>query len=357
MAMVTVGCWRRWAAFAAAPLLLLAAADAAAAGTASAAAPPNTCVSPAPTSHHPKPDVFYINLDRSTDRRRYMERQLAFYGYTNVQRIRAVTIKDVVVPQEVSRQQDCQTASNLTTAFVTRARMFNNRSSSSSSSPLTPPDYKIMVKTLCGRPKNTRRELIVTISHLHALRAAVNTRSSSPYALILEDDMNIGFDVDFHAMALAAPAGFGILQLVTSNDYDVKYLWERYLKVLHGATSLYLHLHLRLSPVHSPAPFALLHPPPPRAAQGEGAVVAAAGQARLLVRRGVPRQQNHAQTGHRPHRRAAGQRLARGQHHRGLRRDDPAGRAGNVHAGVLLPQGRPDLAAGVPATVRQGPSE
>jgi GR25 family glycosyltransferase involved in LPS biosynthesis len=156
------------------------------------------------------------------ERRQYMEKQLHYYGFTSVQRIRAVTIKDVVIPQEISRQQDCEIASNLTKSFVTSAKMFNNASAAN--------PYKIMVQALCGRPKNSRRELIVTISHLQALRAAVNSKSSSPYALILEDDMRLGFDIDFHALAAAAPQNFGILQLVTSNDYDVKFLYERYVK-------------------------------------------------------------------------------------------------------------------------------
>ena len=179
---------------------------------------------------NPRVDVFFINLDRSQDRRQYMEHQMKFYGYNQIHRIKAVTVKDVVVPQEVSRSQDCVSASNITTSFITHAAMFNPNTKKNNSIDTLNAPYKLMVKTLCGRPKNTRRELIVTISHLLALHTAVHMKSNSPYALILEYDMHIGFDIDFHALAESGPKGFGILQLVTSNDYDVRYLWDRYRK-------------------------------------------------------------------------------------------------------------------------------
>ena len=333
-----------------------------------------------------KIDVFYINLDRSIDRRKFMENQLKFYKLNHTNRIRAVTIRDVVIPHEISAQKDCLTASNLTIAYLTSSKLFNfgnsayygnsggpgisgvgtpgnsfekfrtffevsrsipstaatsatsagagsnstdpstpsvslissiastlssaattsiaatatattaaatisspSSSSSSSSSP-----YKIVITELCGRPKNSRRELIVTISHLIAIKTAINAVSSppkreniknikniknidtikavdsistpisshttattttkdtttttatkdttdttdstttttttadSPYALILEDDTQIAFETDFLALAESAPKGFGILQLVTSNDYDVKSLLKDY---------------------------------------------------------------------------------------------------------------------------------
>ena len=50
----------------------------------------------------------------------------------------------------------------------------------------------------------------------------------SNYALILEDDTNIAFDTDFLEMAEMAPKGFGVLQLVTSNDHDVRSLINDY---------------------------------------------------------------------------------------------------------------------------------
>ncbi len=40
--------------------------------------------------------------------------------------------------------------------------------------------------------------------------------------------MEFGFDVDYHALAQSAPEGFAILQLITSNDRNLKYLWKKY---------------------------------------------------------------------------------------------------------------------------------
>jgi GR25 family glycosyltransferase involved in LPS biosynthesis len=57
--------------------------------------------------------------------------------------------------------------------------------------------YSIIVTALCGRPRNTRKELVVTLSHLQAIRAAVYSNTPSAYALILEDDVYLPYDVDF----------------------------------------------------------------------------------------------------------------------------------------------------------------
>ena len=184
-----------------------------------------------------KIDAFYINLDRSLDRRKYMENQLKFYGMDHTNRIRAVTIKDVIVPHEISVARECLSVSNLTIGFLTSSKVFNSdlsgatekdESSKHNQTDISP--YKIIVTELCGRPKNTRRELIVTLSHLQAIKTAIHSKSDSPYALILEDDTSIAFDTDFLAMAEMAPKGFGVLQLVTSNDYDVRSLINDYEK-------------------------------------------------------------------------------------------------------------------------------
>ena len=182
-----------------------------------------------------KIDAFYINLDRSLDRRKYMENQLKFYGMDHTNRIRAVTVKDVIVPHELSVAKECLSVSNLTIGFLTSSKVFNSDLSSNIETNLLPKlnvtdisPYKIVVTELCGRPKNTRRELIVTLSHLQAIKTAIYSKSTSNYALILEDDTNIAFDTDFLAMAETAPKGFGVLQLVTSNDHDVRSLINDY---------------------------------------------------------------------------------------------------------------------------------
>jgi len=169
----------------------------------------------APNKTGPPPDVFWLNLDKSFERRELFEMELARTGLlVGASRIRGLTPDKVVVPEALKVPHDCKTVSEQQylgwPEFKTR------------------PSGRVFIDGLCGRPRNSKRELAVTVSHLMALRTAVNSGSSSPYALILEDDVEFSFDVDFHALAATAPKGFGVLQLLTSNDGNLKYLWKKY---------------------------------------------------------------------------------------------------------------------------------
>ena len=94
---------------------------------------------------------------------------------------------------------------------------------------------RAVLLTHCGRKKNRKREVTVTISHLLAIRRAIYDKTNTgPYALILEDDLQFAFEVDFAALIASAPSDFGVLQLVTSNDYSVLNLWRVYLR--HNTT-------------------------------------------------------------------------------------------------------------------------
>lgn len=186
------------------------------------------CLATAASESASKVEVFYINLDRSHDRRTFMEDQLQFYGFNTRNRVRAYTLRDVTVPDEVSVVKDCVSASAPTISYVTTSKLHNPTTESLTSNEGNTSRRKLVVTALCGRPKNSRRELIVTISHLQAMRSAIYSNSTNPYALILEDDTSIAFETDFMEMAKTAPEGFGILQLVTSNDHDVKQLLKTY---------------------------------------------------------------------------------------------------------------------------------
>jgi hypothetical protein len=188
----------------------------------------NYCLSTSTSETDPKMEVFFINLDRSHDRRAFMENQLKFYGYDTGNRVRAYTLRDITVPDEISIVKECLTVSTPTLNYVTTSRLHNPITESITSKEGNSSRRKVVLTALCGRPKNTRRELIVTISHLQAMRNAIYSNSTNPYALILEDDTSIAFETDFVEMAKTAPEGFGILQLVTSNDYDVKLLLKAY---------------------------------------------------------------------------------------------------------------------------------
>jgi hypothetical protein len=84
---------------------------------------------------------------------------------------------------------------------------------------------------MCGRgnKKNTQKELGCVISHLVAMRTAIySPTATSRYALIVEDDVYFPFDIDFDALALSAPTGFGILQLFNSNYPSMKRSFNSY---------------------------------------------------------------------------------------------------------------------------------
>ena len=72
-------------------------------------------------------------------------------------------------------------------------------------------------------------ELYNTMSHLYAIyRAVHSTTTTSKYALIMEDNVHIHIDTDYHALAKSAPSDFGILQLMTTYSPHVQSLWYDY---------------------------------------------------------------------------------------------------------------------------------
>ena len=164
----------------------------------------------------PNPDIFYINLDKSHHRRMYFEAHLSYYDLlADASRIKASTPESIIIPDELSIPIDCRVLKGSPSA-IDYPRLQHR------------PRGQIFIDALCGRPRNTKRELSVTVSHLQALRTAVHSDSTSPYALIMEDDMKVSFDIDFHALAQSAPKDFAILQLITSNYQNMDYLWKKY---------------------------------------------------------------------------------------------------------------------------------
>lgn len=156
-------------------------------------------------------DVAWINLNTSIERRNFMKSQLAHFNLTSNTRINAYTYRDIFIPKQILYFAHC--------IKVAPERLDDIQLRSSSD---------VIVSTICGRPKNTRRELSVTISHLNAIRLISSSNKFNEYALILEDDMKFAFRVDFKKLLKSAPFGFGMLQLITSNEYDVMNLWNIY---------------------------------------------------------------------------------------------------------------------------------
>lgn len=166
-------------------------------------------------------DIYWINLDHSVSRRKFMEEQFSYYGMYNSHRIRALTPKDLYIPPDIATQDMCGGISDSTKATnLQDMKQDKNRSS----------DFRVLVAFHCGRKKNTKRELTVTSSHLRAIRAAIYANNSKPYALILEDDLQFAFDIDFKKLIENAPADFAMLQLITSNERDITTLWNSYFK-------------------------------------------------------------------------------------------------------------------------------
>ena len=161
------------------------------------------------------PDVFFINLDKSVSRREFMEKQLRYYNlHGSSRRVRAYVPEEIFVPSSIKVPDEC--------------RVFAGKVS------LPPGDqHRVFVDGHCGRPKNSKRELTTTTSHLGALYAAThepNTSTSSPYALILEDDLELAFEIDWPLFFQALPPDAVMLQLVTSNERDVTNLYSKYKK-------------------------------------------------------------------------------------------------------------------------------
>lgn len=159
-------------------------------------------------------DVFWINLEKSVDRKLHMIRQLKYYGLEYQNRVRAYSPQNFYIPELLTSPYDCQTLSDegLKDSF----RMHPLRK-----------NQKFIVQTLCGRRKNTMKDLAVTVSHLYAIREAIyKGKKRNKYALILEDDLQFSFGVDFLGLIESAPKDFGVLQLITSNLYSVNNLWK-----------------------------------------------------------------------------------------------------------------------------------
>lgn len=127
--------------------------------------------------------VYWINLNTSVGRAEYMNAHLKLHGFDPSNRITAIT------PDSV--------------------------------------EYNITkLEKPCKR--NTNKDLAVILSHLKAIYYAVHSAKDNKYALILEDDIQILFDIDFNKLIQSAPNDFGTLQLVTSNLEAINTLWSKY---------------------------------------------------------------------------------------------------------------------------------
>lgn len=158
-------------------------------------------------SDHPEKDpiVYWINLEKSIERKMEMERQFAAMGIRN-ERFPALSMDQIHIPQDLEMVWNTKQA-----LYQTGLPQDLDKLGSSG--------VRAYLMGLYGRRRMNRlAELGCTISHLLAIRKAVYaTDSTSRYAIIVEDDVIFPFNIDWDEMAASAPKGFGILQLFNSN--------------------------------------------------------------------------------------------------------------------------------------------
>lgn len=174
------------------------------------------------------PEVYFVNMDKSVDRRKTVEQHLNEVGLRSF-RVRGLTPYEIYVPDDIERtwrtaRCKLETEWSVPSTMDTIQQFYNKDLNIS---------YSAYMATLCGRgkKKNTPKELGCTTSHLSAMHAAIHsTTAKSRYALIVEDDITIPFNIDFDALVRSAPNDFGILQLFNSNENSMRSTWDRYVK-------------------------------------------------------------------------------------------------------------------------------
>ncbi len=143
-----------------------------------------------PTIIPPIPS-YWINLAQNTDRRDYMKTQLSIFG------------------------QQLGVGENTRIEGIMPGL----------------PSYRVqMLEKPCNR--NTESDIAIILSHLTAIYRAIKDTSpaamNSPYALILEDDVDFHANVDMRHVISTAPVDFGILQLTTTNKEALSSLWDAF---------------------------------------------------------------------------------------------------------------------------------
>ena len=144
-------------------------------------------------------EIYYINLKSSVDRDIMIRRHLSHFNYPYF-RVDAVTVGSNKYVNLTSAHHPCE--------LPTEPLIFNTSFSTFE---------RIRVNKLCVAKRNTIKEIAVTLSHVKAVYTAITSNNSYPYAMIMEDDLQIQFDVDFDALIRLFPPDFGIIQTFVIN--------------------------------------------------------------------------------------------------------------------------------------------
>lgn len=176
------------------------------------------------TKYENAPEVYYINLERSKERRKNLEKHLDEVG---LKYNRVVGL----LPQEIYIPHDIETTWRTAWCKLKSSEILPSRQEINLAINSPFKNYTSVMVGLCGRGKgkNTPKELGCTTSHLLAMRRAIYSDHKSRYALIIEDDVTFPFTIDFEALVRSAPSDFGILQLFNSNKVTMVDSWQKYL--------------------------------------------------------------------------------------------------------------------------------
>ena len=158
------------------------------------------------------PEVYYINLKTSENRRKSMERLLTLMKLRYF-RIDGVTSNIAYVPNDLIQSNNSKMKT-----FPEICKFQTNETIDNSIQRMKEMNKTYLVDGLCTRGTTKWTELYCSISHLQAIYQAIHsTTATSKYALIMEDDIYIPFSIDYNALAASAPGGFGVLQLMNAN--------------------------------------------------------------------------------------------------------------------------------------------
>lgn len=148
------------------------------------------------------PEVFWVNMDKSVDRRETMEKHLNRIGFVNY-RVKGVSIDEIFIPPDIENSWNHHIKAKYNSDLL---RNYNK----------TKPKHQYVISGLFGRKKKNRlKELGCTLSHLLAIRKAVYSPTAvSRYALIFEDDVQVPFDIDFDK--LVGAVGFELKAIIAN---------------------------------------------------------------------------------------------------------------------------------------------
>ena len=159
-------------------------------------------------------EVYYINLKTSPDRDDNMRRHLSKFAHPFF-RVDAVSIGNYANYDLTPYHHPCEDISvQAPLIFNTTFHTFQ----------------RIRVHQLCVAPRNEMKEIVVTLSHMKAVYTALMSNNTSNFALILEDDMALQFEVDFKRLVEGLPPDFGAMQLFVINKVIASGLLKYFLK-------------------------------------------------------------------------------------------------------------------------------